>query len=123
MATVPPEDGPGDADTLLGDHQGIKAPTTEVPGESATFAQRMANATEELRPVRNEPSGALEPPGLLIADQGDHDAPGRSPILSRKSQNRRHDHRHAAFHVDCATTPDVVIHQFTADGRVRPALA
>src|SRR5712691_1800705 len=100
MATGPPEDGPRDADPLRGNHQRIPAPPTEVPGESTALTQRMANAVEELRPFRSEPSGTLEPPGLLIADKGDHDVSGRRATLSHKSQSRRHHHRDAAFYVN-----------------------
>src|SRR5260370_10013068 len=100
MATGPSDDRLGDTDALLGNHQGIEAATADMPSQSATFTQRMANTAEELRPIANEPSGSLEPTSLLVADEGNYHVSGRRSPLGHESQRRHDHHRNPAFHVN-----------------------
>jgi len=109
MPTRPPYDRLARADSFLGNHNGVEPPTADVPRKSTALAQSMPNATEELGPIVNEPSGSLEPAGLFVADHRNHDVSGRRPPLGDESKGRHDHHRDAALHVDSAATPEVAI--------------
>ena len=62
------------------------------------------------------------PPFLLVGEHDEDEVAGQRDVLPLRSQERVHEHRDAALHVERAAAPEIPVDQPALERRVRPAL-
>ena len=111
----PAQSGAEGAELLLGDHDRVEASPGDLHREAAELADRVADAVQKLGVVLDHEAGAVVAPGLLVAEQAQDDVAGRRPVGRGRLEERGEHHRHAAFHVEGAASPDVAVRDLSAE--------
>jgi hypothetical protein len=87
----------------------VERAAEDVERKPAELADRVADASKELRTLIDEETGAAISARLLVRNQGEDQVAGRGDAVVRGAQEGAHHHRHAALHVECAASPHVAV--------------
>ena len=110
------------ADLLLDDLDRIEALPADQDARAAELAEPVADAGEELGMLFGEEARALVAAVFLVGEDDEYEVAGQRDVLPLRPQERVHEHRDAALHVERAAAPDVPVDEPALERRVRPAL-
>ena len=109
------------AHLLLGDLDRIEAASADPLCGSAELAERMPCAAEDLRVLFGEEPRSDVAAVLLVGEDHEHERRRRAGLV--RGEECRHEHRHAALHVERAASPHVAVGELGRERRPAPLLA
>ena len=90
---------------------------------AAELSERVPHALEQVGVLLAQEAGAEVAAVLLVAEDREDDVAARLQLAARCAQERVHDHRDAALHVERAAAPQPAVDELAAERRARPLLA
>jgi hypothetical protein len=90
--------------------------------KAAELAERVPDIVEEVGVLLDEELGAEVAAGLLIRQHREHDVTRQLCAVGSGTEECRHHHRHAALHVERASSPDPAVRELATERRPRPVL-
>jgi len=106
---------------LLGDHDRVEAPASQVLHHAAGLADAVLDTSEKFGVLVDEELRALVASRLFVREDRETRSPGAPPLRLRLQHGVDH-HRHATLHIQRAPAPQVAVDDLSAKRLVRPVL-